>query len=120
MDGIIEDTQRTHNEKHNGHTMLVVAMGLTLAFNILIIYVKFRYDRYGDALLDTAALVTLAIVFGSSTQALMIGTIASAIISIFLYFFPPNGQSKPSEPLIEADEEDKAYNFKRSSNAIIY
>ena len=70
--------------------MLIATLGIVLAFNLIIIYVKLRYKRYGDAALDAAALVTLAIVFGGSSQSLAVATIASALISIFLYFVPPN------------------------------
>lgn len=77
--------------------MLIFAMAIALAFNLLIIYWKFRKERHGDAILDTMALVALATVFGGSTQSLQVATIASAIISIFLWFVPPGGTNKKKE-----------------------
>ena len=64
-------------------------MGIALAFNILIVKHKIELGRMSDAILDGTALVVLSLVFGGSTAGLMIATIASAIISLYLLKYPP-------------------------------
>jgi hypothetical protein len=79
---------------------LTIVMSMALAFNLLVIWWKFTHERHLDATLDSGALVTLAYVFGGSTQALMMGTIASAIISIYFLMFPPKLSSKPKRKYV--------------------
>jgi hypothetical protein len=69
--------------------MEILIMGVALAFNILVILWKLDNDQKLNAILDGLILVLLTIVFGGSTAALMIGTIASLIISIYLFLNPP-------------------------------
>lgn len=69
--------------------MLISFMALALAFNLIIIKYKLESNRVPDAILDISSLVALAWVFSGSTQSLMVATIASAIISIYLLVFPP-------------------------------
>jgi hypothetical protein len=69
--------------------MEILVMGVALAFNILVILWKLDNDQKLNAILDGLILVLLTIVFGGSTAALMIGTIASLIISIYLFLNPP-------------------------------
>ena len=67
-------------------TLLVV--GIAVAFNLLVIKVKYDKARYADALLDLSLLVLITVFFNGSFNALVTGTIASAIISIYLFFSP--------------------------------
>lgn len=69
--------------------MSIVIMGMALAFNLLIVLWKYQRSRYLDATLDGALLVLVGIVFSGSTEALAIGTIGSAIVSIYLLINPP-------------------------------
>lgn len=69
--------------------MLIMFMAIALAFNLIIIKYKFEKGRNLDATLDTLSLLALAYVFSGSTQSLMVATIASAIISLYLLVFPP-------------------------------
>jgi hypothetical protein len=64
-------------------------MAILLAFNILIIYWKLSHARYADGILDFSTLSVIAYIFNGSTQTLMIGTGASAIISLYFLAFPP-------------------------------
>ncbi len=65
---------------------MIIILGIVLAFNILIIFYKFTHDRIADAILDSAILITLASVFGGSTDSLTVASIASAIVSVYLFF----------------------------------
>jgi len=64
-------------------------MTFAVALNIIIILIKLERKRHTDALIDSALLVAVAYVFMSSFNALVVGTFASLIVSIYLYIKPP-------------------------------
>lgn len=66
--------------------MEFVLIGITVFFNIAFIKWKFDKERYSDAFLDITLLVLVMILFSGSYGALVVGTIASALVSIYLYF----------------------------------
>jgi len=75
--------------------MLLLIVAIALFFNIAVVYWKLTNDRIPDGLIDAALLSLVAMFFSSSTDALFVGTMASAMLSIFLYFNPlklPNEQ----------------------------
>ena len=67
-------------------------MAIAVAFNLMVIKWKYEKKRYSDASLDAACLFTVTTVFSGTYGSLVVGTIASAIISIYLYIFPPKFQ----------------------------
>ena len=67
----------------------VLIIGGAVAFNVLIIKHKLEKFRYADAALDTAVLFVLAILFAGSLGGLQVATVASAIVSIYLWYNPP-------------------------------
>ena len=68
---------------------MLVVMGIALAFNLLIILWKFANDRAVDGLIDATLLGLIALFFSGSFDALAVGTVASAIVSIYLLISPP-------------------------------
>ena len=64
-------------------------IGIAVAFNVLVIKYKFEKSRFADAFLDLSLLVVLSFLFMGSYAELAVSTVASAIISIYLYFVPP-------------------------------
>ena len=68
--------------------LVLVLLGLSVAFNIIIVIRKYRLKRYLDATLDLGLLVLIGMVFSGSFYALAVGTVGSMIISIYLYFRP--------------------------------
>jgi len=64
--------------------MELLLVGLAVCFNIVIILWKFSRNRTGDAILDASLLALVAYVFSGSFPALVVGTIASAGVSIYL------------------------------------
>jgi Na+-transporting NADH:ubiquinone oxidoreductase subunit NqrB len=68
--------------------LTTLAVTLAAAFNIIIVIWKFRYNRVVDAIVDGSLLVAVFFVFMGSTQLLIIGTLASFIVSIYLLFSP--------------------------------
>lgn len=69
--------------------MELAIIGVVVAFNFLVIYAKFSKNRYLDGGLDLVLLTTISILFGGSYAGLVVATIASAIISFYLFFSPP-------------------------------
>jgi hypothetical protein len=70
--------------------MEFVLIGLVTAINVLFIKKKFDLKRYEDGIFDLVLLVTITIVFSGSYGALVVGMVASLIISIAFYANPPN------------------------------
>lgn len=69
--------------------MEYLIIGIAVAFNMLVIKYKFEKSRFADAFLDLSLLVVLSFLFMGSYAGLVVSTVASAIISIYLYFVPP-------------------------------
>lgn len=69
--------------------MEFLIIGVAVFFNIAFLKWKFDRERYGDATLDLILLVLVALLFSGSYGALVVGTIASALVSLFLFFSPP-------------------------------
>ena len=69
--------------------MDLFVIGLAIAFNCLVIKYKFEKGRWADGTLDFFLLVVLSFLFMGSYAGLVVSTIASAIISIYLFVFPP-------------------------------
>ena len=67
----------------------LLAIGCAVAFNMLVIKVKFERARWADGSLDLFLLALLSFLFMGSYAGLVVSTIASAIISVYLYIFPP-------------------------------
>jgi len=68
----------------------ILLMGIAVAFNLIVIKMKIERYRYEDAGLDAGMLLLLGWLFSGSIAGLMIGTIASAFISIYLFISPPD------------------------------
>jgi len=69
--------------------MELLIMGLAVSFNIVIILWKFSKDRIADAILDGAILAIVTYVFSGTYSALVVGTIASCVVSLYLLINPP-------------------------------
>ena len=63
-------------------------MGICTALNFVVIISKYRRERYMDATLDLTLLGVICFLFSSGINALCIGMIASAFISMYLWFKP--------------------------------
>ena len=68
--------------------ILLSAMGICTALNFVVIISKYRRERYMDATLDLGLLGVICFLFSSGINALCIGMIASAFISMYLWFKP--------------------------------
>lgn len=103
--------------------MEFLIIGVVAAANLVFILFKVEKKRYPDALLDFTLLVTVTGIAMGSYGGLVVSTIASLIISIYLYAKPPRLPtifSKSTEHYISNIDIDKELNnfveeFKRKA-----
>jgi len=69
--------------------MEFLIIGVVVAFNMLVIYIKVKAKRFADAVLDFLMLLILSFIFGGTYSGLVVATVASFIISIYLFISPP-------------------------------
>lgn len=69
--------------------MEFIIIGIVTAINFLFIKKKFDLKRYEDAIFDLLLLVAILFIFSGSYGALVVGMVASLIISISFYASPP-------------------------------
>lgn len=69
--------------------MEFIIIGIITAINFLFIKKKFDLKRYEDATFDLLLLVVILFIFSGSYGALVVGMVASLIISISFYASPP-------------------------------
>ena len=69
--------------------MEYIYVGIAVFFNIAIILWKFERAKYADAILDSILLFLVAFLFSGSYGALVSGTVASALVSLYLLINPP-------------------------------
>jgi hypothetical protein len=72
-------------------------IGIAVFFNIAVIKWKYDKGRFADATLDFACLVAVSILFSGSYAALVVGTISSALVSIYLLISPPKLPAKKAK-----------------------
>lgn len=68
--------------------MEYLIIGIAVFFNIAIIKWKFDRKQTANAILDGSLLIIVAVVFSGSYGALVVGTIASALVSLYLLISP--------------------------------
>lgn len=69
--------------------MLLVAIAFATLFNVIVIIAKLKSGRVLDGTLDFIILSTLAAILGGSFNGLVVATITSAGVSIYLLLYPP-------------------------------
>ena len=69
--------------------MLYAIIAALVAFNLIILKMKFEQGRYGDMALDMISISILSLFFGHTLGGLVITAIAGTIISLYLLVFPP-------------------------------
>ncbi len=70
--------------------MEYLIIGIVTAANFLILKVKAEKNRWADLAFDLTVLFLLSILFSKTLGGLTIAMISSFIVSVYLYFFPPN------------------------------
>ena len=69
--------------------MEFLVIGVVVAANIVFIKMKFDKGRFEDAIFDSILLAIVTLLFSGSYAGLVVATIASLLISIFLFASPP-------------------------------
>lgn len=69
--------------------MYLIVIGMAVFFNIAIIIFKLNRNRVPEAVLDGILLAGVMYLFKGSFNALVVGTVASALVSIYLLIFRP-------------------------------
>ena len=69
--------------------MEFIVIGLAVAFNCIIIKEKFQRGRTEDGTFDLILLIVITLVFSGTYGSLVVGTIASAFISVYFMASPP-------------------------------
>ena len=69
---------------------VIIVMAIFTSANLGFIKLKLEQDRNADAAVDAVVLVVLAYVFGGSIMGLSVATVASGLISLYLYISPPD------------------------------
>ena len=64
-------------------------VGIAVAFNVLVILWKLQQGRKADGVLDAAILIGITVIFSGSYGALVVGTVASAVVSVYLLVNKP-------------------------------
>jgi hypothetical protein len=80
---------------------IIVYGSIATAFNIVVIYYKFTHHKLQSAVVDTAVLVILSILFAGTVSGLSIGMIASFVFSIYLLIIDI---TKKEEPMSDIDK----------------
>lgn len=69
--------------------MEAAVIGIATAFNFIVILFKFKRHRYEDACFDLAVFIAISYMFAGTISGMSVGMVASAIVSIWLWFDPP-------------------------------
>ena len=79
-----------------GNAPLLIIVSISVLLNIAFIKFKIERERYLDATIDSSLLILVMVVFSGSFSALVVGTISSMMISIYLWFSPPKVKVNPT------------------------
>ena len=69
--------------------MEAAVIGIATAFNFIVILFKFKRHRYEDACFDLAIFIVISYMFAGTISGMSVGMVASAVVSIWLWFDPP-------------------------------
>jgi len=70
--------------------MELIIIGLITAANFLILKVKAEQHRWADLTFDVFVLSVLSFLFSGTIKGLTIAMVSSFVVSVYLYFFPPD------------------------------
>ena len=76
---------------------LVVALGLAVLFQFIILRIKFNKGNYADVGVDIAMLALLNSIFGGSILGVISATAGSTLISLYLIWYPIKLFAKDNE-----------------------
>ena len=68
---------------------LILIAGIATAFSFIVIKFKLEKRRWADATLDLFIMIVAGALFAGTLTGMSIAMIASSLVSIYLWFFPP-------------------------------
>jgi hypothetical protein len=70
--------------------MEYLVIGIVTAINLIIIIMKIKKSRYQDATLDVSLFLFVLFIFSGTYSGMVVGVVASMVVSIYLYSHPPS------------------------------
>ena len=67
---------------------MVIALGIAVLFQFIILRIKWNRGNYADVMVDVAMLTLLNIIFGGSILGVVSATAGSTLISLYLIWYP--------------------------------
>ena len=89
--------------------IMISTLGIVTFFNFFVIYHKFKKNRLADAVLDMSIFAIISFMFSKTITGLLIGMIASMLMSIYLWFYPPLSYKKTKQVKQEPGVFDDIY-----------
>ena len=74
--------------------MEFLILGIVVAVNFIIIKLKLDRKRWEDSIFDTLLFLIIMVLFSGSYAGLIVGSIASLVISVYFFISPPKFFSK--------------------------
>ena len=91
-----------------GSAIALIILGVVVSTNFVVILKKWRMRRYFDSIVDGTILSIISLLFCGTFAGFVVGNIASACVSLWLYWNPIRlGDMLPS---FDSDE-DEEYDF---------
>ena len=91
-----------------GSAIALIVLGVVVSVNFVVILKKWRMRRYFDSIVDGTILSIISLLFCGTFAGFVVGNIASACVSTWLYFNPIQlSQFIPSF----SDEDDEEYDY---------
>ena len=82
-------------------SLSLLVLAVSVATNFIFIKFKLERKRYSDAILDGIVFTLLIILFSGTVTGLSVATLASSIVSVYLYFSPPPELFKLKDSIIK-------------------
>ena len=98
--------------------MSILVLGIALWFNFITIYYKLKHGNIVNGIFDGVVLVLIMMLTAGSLAGMSIGTIASALFSIYLVFDPIKGSVLVKQSVQMIDATLHALPFKWSKKAL--
>jgi uncharacterized protein (DUF983 family) len=70
-----------------------IIIGIVTAANFLVLKAKAEKRRWADLIFDIIVLIILSLLFSGTLGGLKIAMVSSFVVSIYLYFYPPDIKS---------------------------
>jgi len=71
--------------------MTIIILSLATFFNLIILHIKYKRERYSDMAIDIAVFIILGSILGGSVTGFSVSTVTSALVSLYLLSQPLGG-----------------------------